>query len=208
PSRRKARLASSLARTWPVSETISPSAPCSTVTVRTGRAAWAGGAVFSQPVTIAAIKRAVAIRDLNINVALHGGASGCKNGRGLRGLSRVLFGLALYRVVNSGARLRRRQHGRSGPGGRRRAADALQPVRQQGGDLPGGAAQGGGPSRARISARHRNAGRRRGRASPRCANDPGGPQEPGILRLSAHGGFRFPTISLDRRGVRGRYGPL
>ena len=43
PSSRKARLTWSLARIWPVSETVSPSARCSTVTVRTGRAWEAGG---------------------------------------------------------------------------------------------------------------------------------------------------------------------
>ena len=64
PSRRKARLTWSLARTWPVSETVSPSARCSTVTVRTGRASGAGGAGLSQPATAAAIRAAAAIRGL------------------------------------------------------------------------------------------------------------------------------------------------
>src|SRR5271157_4072982 len=69
PSRRKARAASSLARTWPVSETISPSASCRTATARTGRASETGGAALSQPATVAAIRAAAAIRDLNIGAA-------------------------------------------------------------------------------------------------------------------------------------------
>jgi hypothetical protein len=43
---------------WPVSETVSPSTPRSTVTVRTGRAWEVGGAGLSQPVTVATIKAA------------------------------------------------------------------------------------------------------------------------------------------------------
>ena len=67
PSRRKARLTWSLARTWPVSETVSPSAPRSTVTVRTGRAWAAAELVLSQPATVAAIEQGrYAIRHLNM----------------------------------------------------------------------------------------------------------------------------------------------
>ena len=66
PSSRKARAASSFARTWPVSETISLSASCRTATARTGRASEVGGVVLSQPATVAAISAAAAIRDLNI----------------------------------------------------------------------------------------------------------------------------------------------
>ncbi len=61
PSRRKARLTWSLARTWPVSETVSPSVPRSTVTVRTGRTWAAGGGFLSQAARATAIKTAVMI---------------------------------------------------------------------------------------------------------------------------------------------------
>jgi len=42
------------------------------VIARTGRASWAGGAALSQPATVAAIKAAIAIRDLNIGPTLQG----------------------------------------------------------------------------------------------------------------------------------------
>ena len=41
----------------------------STATVRTGRASEIGGVVLSQPATVAAIRAAAAIRDLNIGAA-------------------------------------------------------------------------------------------------------------------------------------------